>query len=190
MKKTIVILLTLALAAPAALLAQPGPGAMDRPGGGPVGFGGRDCTGDGPHGFMGRHGGRGMRGGFVGVSSFMAFADEIELTDVQKDQLEALQVKNRKEGIDKHAELEKARVDLRALKRDDQAAESAVLRQIDVVSGLEADLEKMRYSHRKEMKAVLTEDQINKLEDLRKERRLERRQGRGQGYGQGFKGRG
>lgn len=186
MKKTIVILIALALAAPATLLAQPGPGAMDRPGGG---FGNRDCQmGDGP-GFTGHRGGRGMRGDGMGMQGLLAFADEIELTDAQEKQLEALKLKFQKEGIDKRAELQKARVDLRSLMRDDQAAEKAVLSQIDVVSGLEASLEKMQYTHRNQMKAVLTAEQINKLEELRKERRLEHRQGRGQGYGAGSKGR-
>lgn len=189
MKKTIVILMTLALVAPAALMAQPGPGAMDRPCDGPAGFAGRDCPMGGGPGFMKHHGGRGMKGHGMRGEGFLAFADEIELTDEQQSQLEDLRVNFRKEGIDKRAELEKAQVDLQTLKRDDDAAESAVLRQIDVVSGLRADLQKMRYSHHQEMKAVLTAQQLDKLDNLRKERRSECRPGRGQGQGPGAKSR-
>jgi Spy/CpxP family protein refolding chaperone len=189
MKKTIVILMALALVAPAALLAQPGSGAMDRQFGGQGGFGGGDCQMDGHPGFQGRHGGRGMKGDGMGMKGFLAFADEIELTDDQEKQLEALQLKFQMERIDRQAELKKARVELRSLMRDDDAAESAVLRQIDVVGDLRTDMQKMQFSHRNEMKAVLTEDQINKLEELRKERRSAHPQMRGQRFGHGSKGR-
>ncbi len=182
MKKTIVILMTLALVAPAALMAQPGPGAR-------AGFGSGNCQMDGHPGFKGHKGGRGMKGDGMGMKGFLAFADEIELTGDQKDQLEALHLRFQKERIDKQAELKKARVDLGALRRDDDAAESAVLSQIDIVGDLRTDMQKMQFSHRNEMKAVLTEDQINKLEELRKERREDRRQGRGKGLGRGLKGR-
>jgi len=194
MKKTLVILLTLALAAPVAVLAQPGQGQGDRPCDNPGGFN-RHCSMDGPHGpgSMGRHGGRGMGmkgdgpGGFG--FGFMAFADEIELTDAQQKQLADMRTKFQKDGIDKRAALEKAQVDLRSLMTDDDAAESAVLRQIDVVNGLKGDLQKMRFSHGKEMKAVLTAEQLAKIKDLRAERRSEHRQGRGQSKGMGQMGR-
>ncbi len=187
MKKTIVILMALALVAPVTLLAQPGP--MDFPGGPGAGFGGGDCPMGGTPGFRGHRGGHGMKGDSRGMHGFMAFADEIELTDDQKSQLEALHLKFQKERIDKQAELKKAQVDLRALKRDDNAAERAVLSQIDVVGDLRTDMQKMQFTHRSEMKAVLTEDQLNKLGNLRKEQREDRRSGRGQGFGHGSKGR-
>ncbi len=131
-----------------------------------------------------------MKGDGMGMKGILAFADEIELTGDQKDQLEALHLRFQKERIDKQAELKKAHVDLGALKRDDDAAESAVLSQIDVVGDLRTDMHKMKYSHRNEMKSVLTEDQISKLKELRKARRQDCPKGHGKGFGRGAKGRG
>ncbi len=185
MKKAILILTALALVIPAALLAQPCP--ADFPQGRGAGFGGGNCSVDGQHGFRGHRGGRGMKGG--GMGAFMAFADELELTDGQKDELQTMRLKFQKEKIDQKAELKKAQVDLKALMRDGDASESAVLSQIDAVGDLKTDMRKMQYTHRNEMKAVLTEDQQNKIEELRKERREERRSGRGNKSGRGSKGR-
>ena len=139
-----------------------------------------DC--DFQHRGMGpRHGGPGEIGeGFHGFGPIMAMAEKLELTDAQKEKLETIRTTFQKERIDKKAEVDKARVDLRVLRHDENANENEVMAAIDKVSYLKADLQKMAYRHRKEVQSVLTEEQLNKLEELRKEK-FEERQEKGFG---------
>ena len=149
------------------------------------------CDGDGPHGRfnqgMGRGagfghgmGGRmGMPDGQPGIRHLLAVADEIELTDDQKNRLESMTVDFQTQRVDAQAEVKKAEITLRSLMRDDDASESAVLAAIDNVSRLKADLQKMRYQHRQQVKSVLTDEQQEKLKELRKDfgKRMFRRSG-------------
>jgi len=167
MKKVIVSLVALMLLAGVVSAQQ-----------GPMGKG--DC--DFQHRGMGqRHGGHGDFGeGFHGFGPMMAMADKLDLTDAQKDKLEKMRTAFQKERIDKKAEIDKAKIDLRVLRRDDNANENEVMSAIDKVSYLRAELQKMAYRHRKEVQGVLTEEQIDKLKELRKEK-FENRQNKGFG---------
>lgn len=130
----------------------------DGHGGGPGRFGG-----------PGGHPGMGPRhdGGFM----LMRFADELELTDAQKDQLKELRTNFQMERIDQQAEMKKARLTLQNLRTDDNASEREVFAAIDKLSDLRASMQKMAYTHHQQMKDILTEEQQDKLEELRKDRR-------------------
>jgi len=122
-----------------------------------------------------------MRGnGEPGIGHLLRVADEIGLTDEQRDQLKTMRLEFRMQQIDREAELEKAQVQLRALMADKDAAEAEVLRKIDDVARLRGEMQKMRYSHRKQMHGVLTDDQVEKLQQLRQEK-WEQGQGKGMG---------
>jgi hypothetical protein len=54
--------------------------------------------------------------------------------------------------------------------REDDASETKVNMAIDDVASLKANMQKMRFSHRKQVRAVLNEAQLEKLETLREER--------------------
>ncbi len=113
------------------------------------------------HGFEGRRGG--APGG--GIGHIMAMADMLELSDQQVDQLKESMVAFQMERIDQQAELQKARLHLRMLKHDSDASEAAVMKAIDKMSQLRAELQKMKYRHHKSMKSVLTDEQKAKLEE-------------------------
>jgi len=165
--KKILIITTVALMALATMAVGQGQG---RQGGGRF-----DC--DGPMGMQGHggkgmhgHGGPGMKAGGPGIGMLLQLEDELELTPAQVDQMKKMMSDFAFERIDRKAELEKAQVKLRMLMKDDGAAETKVNMAIDDVSRFRADMQKMRFSHMKQVKAVLTEEQTEKLETLRKER--------------------
>jgi Spy/CpxP family protein refolding chaperone len=173
MKKALIILVAAALALPFTAMAQGGPG-------------GPGCTGDGPgpmhHGMQGGdhwgmrgHDGMG-RMGFrdgMGVRALLRHADDINLTDQQQADLKQMAEDFKLEQIDRKAALEKAEVKLRSLMQDDKSTESEVLTQIDQVTKLKGEMQKMRYQHRQRVKSLLTEEQQTKLKELRKQRRAD-----------------
>ncbi len=165
MRKALTITLALVLVMPALIAAQPGPhGSRQAPG----------MCGPG-HPPMGMHGaGPEQCGDGLRIGMLLKLGDEINLTDAQRESLEKMQVEFRMQQIDLKAEVEKAAVRLRVLMRDDRAAETEVMRAIDEVARLKADKHKMQYTHRKQIRGLLTDQQIDKLKDLRKERREKR----------------
>ena len=174
MKKTIIVITAILMALPLSLMAQGGPvcdGTGPGPGGG-QGMGMRACMpGQGGPGMPG--GGPGRMGGRhdgAGIARLLAVADEIGLTDQQKTDLKKMVETFQLDRIDREAALDKAEVKLRGLMMDDKAVESQVLAQIDQVSKLKAEIQKMRYQHRTQVQSILTDDQKAKLQELRKTR--------------------
>ncbi|PWB73788.1 hypothetical protein C3F09_04815 [candidate division GN15 bacterium] len=176
MKKTIVLLATLVLGLALTAAAQPGTcGNMGRHDGA-----GMNCNamcggqgmmrGDGP-GMMGGRGGR--MGDGPGIQGILAMADKLELTDAQKTKLKQMNETFQVERIDQRANLQKAELKLRSLMRDDNPSVTEVNRAIDQVATLRADMAKMRFRHRTDMRSVLTEKQQQMLKDTRVERRKE-----------------
>lgn len=181
MKKTALISVVLLLLAALAVQAKPGWG--DGSGGRGQGKGGPgDCRmiGDGPGRLGPGHRGQGDRG----PGHLAALKTELGLSDAQVSQLETMSVRFRTEMVDLRAAVQKAQIQLRALKRDDAEAAS-VNRAIDEVSRLRADLQKQRYNHHLETMGVLTPEQQTELEKLRDQRRASRWEDRSGRRGQG-----
>jgi Spy/CpxP family protein refolding chaperone len=146
------------------------------------------------HGMRGskscHHGpGFGQGGDMARPGMIFRMADEIGLTEKQKTEIMQLMEKNAMQRIEKEAELEKAQVKLRHL-RMSEAPESEILYAMDRVGALKTELRKMQFQHHNQIKALLTEEQLDKLEELRKDfqskNRSGRFQGRGDGPGRGF----
>ncbi len=160
MRKLMCFTLAALLATSSVSWAQRGPhggGHGDRPGW---------CHPDKP----GSVGGMGMRDGMSKVRMILAAADDIKLTDEQKARLEKMQVDFQLAKVDQRAKVKKAGIRLRALKRDKSANENEVMAAIDEVARMKADLHKMRYRHQREIHNLLTDEQIDKLKELRKVR--------------------
>ncbi len=126
-----------------------------------------DCSFDGP-----RHSGqRGacMRGPSgqdgPGPRLILRLADDLELTDDQVSRLEALQTQFSKDMVDRRADVQKAQIELRSLRRD-KATESDVNAAIDKMTRLQAENMKTRYRHRQQVESLLTEQQLDKLEEI------------------------
>jgi len=176
MKKGLAIGLALALLMPALAMAQ------------------HDCKQRGPccggsgfdaarHEFRQQLGETGFHKKSMGIRHLLAVGDKINLTDDQQTKLEQMMIEFKLQSIDMKAEIEKAKVALHVLKHD-EAAEEDVMRAIDDMARMKAEMQKMQYKHHQRAKAVLTEDQIDQLKQLRKERFKEggkNKQGRGHG---------
>jgi Spy/CpxP family protein refolding chaperone len=176
MKRLMMTVIAVALLAPLTLMAQDAP--PDKPFGGKghgqmMGQGHGQMMGQGhgnPHGgdcgSMGERRGMKRRGG--GIRHLLMMADKIGLTDEQRDQLKSMQTEFQLDRIDRKAELQKATLKLRNLKRDPDASEGDVMGAIDEVSRLKAEMQKAGYKHHKLVKSVLTDEQTEKLKELRK----------------------
>ena len=195
MRKGIITLAAVALLIPLATSAQPGPG--DGPFC-PKGHGmeqgpGQACQhGPGPMGpgrcCMG--GGQGFGDdGQPPLERLLMLADELGLNEQQREQFKKMQVDFRMQMIDREAEVEKAELRLRTMMTDENAVEVEVGRAIDDVARLRADVQKLRYGHRKQMRGVLTDEQFEKLQKMREEHReqkMDQGMGMGQGHGMGM----
>ena len=111
-----------------------------------------------------------MRDGMPGVQMILAAADDIKLTDEQKARMEKILVDFQLAKVDQRAKVKKAGIRLRTLKRDKSVNENEVMAAIDEVARMKADLHKMRYRHQRGIHNLLTDEQIDKLKELRKER--------------------
>lgn len=109
------------------------------------------------------------RGG--GIGALLKNAEKLDLSDSQKDQLENLKFEFQMARIDQEAAIKKSQARLMRLKRDDTAPKAEVMEAIDLAAGAKAEMQKMRYSHRLEIKASLTKEQLEKLKELRLQER-------------------
>lgn len=110
---------------------------------------------------MGRGKGMGMRG--HGGPGIMAMAEELSLTDVQKDKIKKLALEHKLAAVDSHAAVKKAEITLKALMHDEDSDQGKVFAAIDKLSALRADVKKAKYSHHQKVKSILTDEQRDKL---------------------------
>ena|SRR5262249_15040016 len=107
-----------------------------------------------------------------GVGVLLSHAQDFGLSAAQVDQLQALRPTFELARHDVQAAQLKAETQLRALLQDDTAAETDVLAAIDEVSRCHGELLKMRYSNMQKARAVLTDDQRNKVKAFRRQQEL------------------
>jgi len=193
MKKGMFVLMAIALLIPLAATAQPGPGdGPSCPKGHEMGQGQACQHGPGPIGP-----GHCCKGGGPGfgdddqppLGRLLMLADELGLNEQQRDQLKQMQVDFRMQMIDREAEVEKAELRLRTMMMDKNAVEAEVGRAIDDVARFRADMQKLRYGHRKQMRGVLTDEQFEKLQKMRedhREQKMDQGMGMGPGHGMGM----
>lgn len=111
-----------------------------------------------------------MHGDGAGMGHILMMAEELQLTDQQKEKFQALRTAHQMERIDREAELKKARVRMGDLRRNDNAAEADVMAAIDEMARLRADMQKMQYRHHQAFRAILTDKQQQQLKEMRLER--------------------
>jgi len=146
------------------------------------------CPGPGMNMDFGR---QGMNGDFIRPGMLLKMADEIGLDANQKAQIDKLAQDNGLERIEQKAELEKAQLQLRHMQAND-APEAQVLKAMDDIGRIKTEMRKSAYTFRRNIKSILSEDQLNKIKELRKDRRGKGdfrsgdRQGGSRGRGQGF----
>ena len=115
-----------------------------------------------------------------GVGVLLSHAQDFGLSEAQIDQLEALRPTFELARHDQQAALLKAEAQLRAVLQDESAAENAVLAAIDEVARCQGELLKMRYRNMQKARAVLTDEQRNKVKAFRRQQDLTRAEQRRQ----------
>lgn len=100
---------------------------------------------------------------------------DLALTAEQKSELKSLRYEFKKSQIDQQAELKKAKLELKYLKRDEAVSKEAVLGAIDELARAKAGLEKLKYLHRQSVRSVFTEKQLLELKELKSNRNHEKR---------------
>jgi Spy/CpxP family protein refolding chaperone len=111
-----------------------------------------------PHG-MGGPRGRGM---MMRRGMGMRFA-ALDLTDAQRDKLRDIHEAAARKGVQRNADMQLARMDLRKLMRGDAPSTAAVSAQIDKITRLQADGMKAHFDTFMQARAVLTPEQLKKL---------------------------
>ncbi len=131
--------------------------------------------------------GQGHRGeGGQQLGRLLQMADELNLTQEQKDSITKMQKTFGVERIDLKANLEKAELELRNL-RMSKASDAEILAAIDKVGQHRTDMQKMMFRHRQAIKNILTDEQQAKLKDMRQQR-FNKDCPMGSGMGQGKQG--
>ena len=98
-------------------------------------------------------------------------AQQLNLTDQQKKQMDDIFLQHRLKLIDLNAALEKQETLFRPMIEADQPDEAKILAQIDAIAQARADLEKANARMLFDIRKVLTADQWQKLKTLREEHR-------------------
>jgi Spy/CpxP family protein refolding chaperone len=180
--KRITLLVVLLLFAATSILAQHGMGQKSK----------SCCMDSMKHsGMMGKmKSGRMQKGG--GIEMLLKLGDEINLTETQRGKLEEMMIDFKLEMVDQKALIEKEQIKLKSLMKNDKSSESDVNDSIDKAAGLRADMQKKRFSHRKSIQNILTDEQKDKLKTLHKDKkeRLHEREfkGKEKGHGSGIHG--
>ncbi len=147
-------------------------------------MGGPGRTGWGHRGGMRMRGDWGS-GGMMGQDGGFPngrLADELDLTDVQRDKLQVIRDGLARKQIQMRADLAIARLDLSKLMRADLPSQSDVDAKVNAITRLQGDMMKASLTARLDSRKVLTADQRKKLEDLKSQRM------RGDGRGRGSRG--
>jgi len=100
---------------------------------------------------------------------------DLALTAEQKSELKKLRYEFKKSQIDRQADVKKANLELKYLKRDEAGSKEAVLGAIDDLAQAKAELEKLQYLHRQSIRSVFTEKQLIELKELKSKRSHEMR---------------
>ena len=170
MKKWMALGVTVILGVLAGAWATQAQEAMRRPG-----LGGEEAIG------MGRSGGAGMeglgRGGERAIyRRVLALLDNdrvkaaLNLTETQTSGLRELAVETEKATVKKEADVEVRGIELREMLRADQPDHDAVVKKIEEVSALRADLMKQRIEALLKAKSILTPEQQKKIRTFIEER--------------------
>ena len=129
------------------------------------------------------HGKRGGGPGEMGAHRLEHIAQRLELSDGQREELKELFVARFETGAEGRRGIGEARQALEDRISADAFDEAAIRKAAGVLAALEADGAVDRARQAQRMRAILTPEQLVKLEEMRGERRRGGRGSRGRGFG-------
>jgi protein CpxP len=89
--------------------------------------------------------------------------NDLNLTQQQKDELAKLRLENRKEMIKLRADLQILQLDLQTLLEPREPDKAKVYAKLDEINKLKNEMEKMRIKNSLKRRAILTDEQWNKI---------------------------
>ena len=92
----------------------------------------------------------------------------LDLSDDQKDQIKDMKLKFELAKIDMKADIKKALLVLKSLKQDSDASQREVFSAIDKLANLKAEMQKAQYKQHEAFKSVLTDEQLEKMDGMKK----------------------
>ncbi len=108
------------------------------------------------------------------VYLLLKFKEEIGLTDVQVENIEKIRLKHQELAIKKSSEVKLKELKLVTLLKNDKVNRSAMEKMIREIGMMKTDLAIQRIHFMLDVKKVLSEEQIQKIENLKKEMRIRR----------------
>lgn len=135
-----------------------------RPGLGTMAQGHRPGFAGGP---MGRRGRTAMAGGrFDLASRALGRAEEIGLTDAQRQQIEAARDARRRQQIERDASMKLVGLDLMELLRDDSSDLAVVEQKMREAADLKVQEQMAALTYRRDVQGILTAEQVEQLREL------------------------
>ncbi len=149
--------------------------------------GGGGMMGGGPGRMMGRGGrmggrmGRGPRGGrskmVGGIGAILHLADELDLSEGQREELSEIFSSHKKEVIRLKAEIATVKVDLQKLIRQEEPDLGELEVQFTEIAGRQVEIKLAQIRVKIDARNVLTEEQKTALKKIRQDRQAKRRAG-------------
>ncbi len=117
------------------------------------------------HGMMGggKHHGQGMMK--------MACFEQLDLSDEQEDKIQQLRFTHQSQMIDVRADIKKAQLKKHQEMTKDEPGKDAVMAAVREINSLRGKMAEMMVEHRFAVRDILTEEQLDQLEDCREDRR-------------------
>lgn len=117
-------------------------------------------------GMRGMMGGKGMMGMVMKPWKMMMIADELGLSDDQKQKLRDMWIGMRKQKVQTHCEIKLRKIDLMDMLLREQVNMADVEKQIRDMMNLKADMKIAMIRTMQDMKNTLTPDQRNKMKSM------------------------
>jgi Spy/CpxP family protein refolding chaperone len=111
--------------------------------------------------------GRGPNSAFRDGKSFEMLCNKLNLTDSQKDKIYSLRNEHQKKMIDLRADLQKARLEARGLRRSNNISRSDVVNSTEKINKIKNEMALLRTNHRMDIYEVLTPEQRQIAKDMR-----------------------
>ncbi|MFC1492482.1 Spy/CpxP family protein refolding chaperone [candidate division KSB1 bacterium] len=97
-----------------------------------------------------------------------AVLEKAKLTDEQQEQIKALRTEAQKDRVRIQADLKIAKIELSELKGKENVSESAMKSQLEKIKSYEVDLQMENFKHQKAVNSLLTDEQKEAREQIRK----------------------
>jgi len=113
----------------------------------------------------------------INMQRIMRHLSKLDITDEQRASIKALLKKQMETNKPKHQQLKTFRMQMKELKKADTLDEQAVRKTSSQIAQLKSDLMISRHKNRQAVKALLSDEQRQKLEEMKAKRKDRKKEG-------------